>query len=147
MFGIPTERGPFPLVLIVHGNHLAQDFSDPGYEYLGRLVASRGYILASVDENFINSSWTDGLDQKETAARGWLLLEHLKLFREWNSAKGNPFEGKVDFDRIALMGHSRGGEAVATAAAFNHLPAFPGDATQRFDYNFNIRALIAIRPG
>jgi dienelactone hydrolase len=142
----PDGVGPFPLVLIVHGNHLAQDFSDPGYEYLGRLLASRGYILASVDENFINSSWTNGLDLKETAARGWLLLEHLKLFREWNSAPGNRFAGKVDLDRIALMGHSRGGEAVATAAAFNHLPAFPGDATQKFDYNFNIRSLIAIAP-
>ena len=142
----PDGPGPFPLVLIVHGNHLAQDFSDPGYEYLGLLLASRGYIFASVDENFINSSWIDGLDLKETAARGWLLLEHLKLFREWNSTKGNPFEGKVDLDRIALMGHSRGGEAVATAAAFNRLPAFPGDATQKFDYNFNIRSLIAIAP-
>jgi dienelactone hydrolase len=143
---VPDGAGPFPLVLIVHGNHLAQEFSDPGYEYLGRLLASRGYILASVDENFINSSWTNGLDLKETAARGWLLLEHLKLFREWNSAKGNLFEGKVDLDRIALIGHSRGGEAVATAAAFNHLPAFPGDATQKFDYNFNIRSVIAIAP-
>jgi hypothetical protein len=142
----PDGAGPFPLVLIVHGNHLAQDFSDPGYEYLGKLLASRGYILASIDENFINSSWTNGLDLKETAARGWLLLEHLKLFREWNSAKGNLFEGKVDLDRIALMGHSRGGEAVATAAAFNYLPAFPGDATQKFDYHFNIRSLIAIAP-
>jgi dienelactone hydrolase len=142
----PGGAGPFPLVLIVHGNHFAQESSDPGYEYLGRLLASRGYILASVDENFINSSWTNGLDQKETAARGWLLLEHLKLFREWNSTKSNLFEGKVDLDRIALIGHSRGGEAVATAAAFNHLPAFPGDATQKFDYNFNIRAVIAIAP-
>ena len=143
---VPDGAGPFPLVLIVHGNHLAQEFSDPGYEYLGRLLASRGYIVASIDENYINSSWTNGLDLKETAARGWLLLEHLKLFREWNFAKGNPFEGKVDLDRIALMGHSRGGEAVATAAAFNHLPAFPGDATQKFDYNFNIRSVIAIAP-
>lgn len=142
----PDGPGPFPLVLCVHGNHLAQDFSDPGYAYLGELFASRGYIFASIDENFINSSWTDGLNQKEPATRGWLLLEHLKLFREWNGTKGHRFEGKVDLDRIALMGHSRGGEAVATAAAFNRLPAFPGDATQRFDYNFNIRALIAIAP-
>jgi pimeloyl-ACP methyl ester carboxylesterase len=52
----------------------------------------------------------------------------------------------VDLDRIALIGHSRGGEAAATAAAFNHLPAFPGDATQKFDYNFNIRSVIAIAP-
>jgi dienelactone hydrolase len=142
----PDGTGPFPLVLCVHGNHLAQEFSDPGYAYLGELLASRGYIFASIDENFINSSWTDGLDQKETAARGWLLLEHLKLFREWNGTKDHRFEGKIDLDRIALMGHSRGGEAVATAAAFNHLPAFPGDATQKFDYNFHIRSLIAIAP-
>ena len=142
----PDAPGKFPLVLIVHGNHLAQDFSDPGYAYLGELLASRGYIVASIDENFINSSWTGGLDQKETAARGWLLLEHLKLFREWNAAAGHRLAGRIDLDRIALMGHSRGGEAVATAALFNRLPAFPGDATQRFDYNFNIRSIVAIAP-
>jgi hypothetical protein len=142
----PSGAGPFPLILIVHGNHTAQDFSDPGYAYLGELLASRGYICASIDENFINSSWIDGLDLRETAARGWLLLEHLKLFREWNSTHGQRFEGLVDLDKIALIGHSRGGEAVATAAAFNPLPAFPGDATQKFDYHFNIRSLIAIAP-
>ena len=37
----PAGDGPFPLVLIVHGNHLASDFSDPGYEFLGLLLASR----------------------------------------------------------------------------------------------------------
>ena len=50
----PDGEGPFPLVLVVHGNHNMRDFSDPGYDYLGELLASRGYILASVDENFIN---------------------------------------------------------------------------------------------
>jgi len=54
----PEGDGPFPLVLVVHGNHSMQDYSDPGYEYLGKLLASRGMILASVDENFINSSST-----------------------------------------------------------------------------------------
>ena len=50
----PEGAGPFPLVLIVHGNHNLADFSDPGYEYLGELLASRGFILASIDENFVN---------------------------------------------------------------------------------------------
>ena len=50
----PDGPGPFPLVLIVHGNHNMKDFSDPGYGYLGELLASRGFILVSVDENFIN---------------------------------------------------------------------------------------------
>src|SRR3984957_16032066 len=30
----PKGDGPFPLALIVHGNHNMTDFSDPGYEYL-----------------------------------------------------------------------------------------------------------------
>ena len=34
--------------------------------------------------------------------RGWMLLEHLKLWHEWNAAAGNPFHGKVDLARVAL---------------------------------------------
>ena len=34
---------------IVHGNHGMDDFSDPGYAYLGELLANRGFIVASVD--------------------------------------------------------------------------------------------------
>src|SRR3954470_6662250 len=30
----PDGEGPFPLVLIVHGNHNPEDYSDPGYGYL-----------------------------------------------------------------------------------------------------------------
>ena len=51
---MPRGDGPFPLALIVHGNHSMEDYSDPGYAYLGELLASRGIIMASVDENFIN---------------------------------------------------------------------------------------------
>ena len=79
----PDGAGPFPLVLIVHGNHDMAEFSDPGYQYLGELLASRGFILASIDENFLNS-WLAELP-KEQAVRGWMLLEHLKLWRKWNA--------------------------------------------------------------
>jgi len=140
----PQGDGPFPLVLIVHGNHNGADFSDPGYEYLGQLLASRGFILASIDENFLNG-WIVG-PEKEQAVRGWMLLEHLKLWREWNETAGNIFYHKVDVDNVALMGHSRGGEAVATAALFNTLAYYPEDANIRFDYHYPIKALVAIAP-
>ena len=141
----PDGSGPFPLVLIVHGNHNMVEFSDPGYAYLGELLASRGFILASVDENFLNGGLFHD-PPKQQAVRGWLLLEHLKLWREWNQTQGNPFQGKVDLTRIALMGHSRGGEAAATAAAFNRLRYDPEDANIRFDYGFAIQAVVAIAP-
>jgi dienelactone hydrolase len=144
----PLGNGPFPLVLVVHGNHLASDFSDPGYQYLGQLLASRGYIFVSVDENFLNSMETDlfGGLEKENNARGWLLLEHLRIWHEWNAQKEHLFFGKVDTDRIALMGHSRGGEAVAHAAAFNRIGYNPDNADARFNYDYHIRSIVAIAP-
>ncbi len=144
----PEGKGPFPLVLIVHGNHLAQNFSDPGYAYLGELLASRGYIMATIDQNFLNGTFSDlptGLNN-ENDARGWLLLKHLQVWQEWNGQEENPFHQKVDMDNIALIGHSRGGEAVGHAALFNRLPFYPDDANEIFYFDFNIRSIIAIAP-
>lgn len=141
----PEGPGPFPLVLVVHGNHNMADFSDPGYAWLGELLASRGFITVSVDENFFNGSYWGGLE-KENDGRGWLLLKHLEVWREWNRTPGNPFHRKVDLGRIALIGHSRGGEAAGIAAAFNRLPRYPDDATEPLGFNFGIRAVVAIAP-
>lgn len=142
-------QGPAPLVLIVHGNHLAQDWSEGGYDYLAELLASKGYIVASVDENFLNGSFTDiprGGLENENGTRGWLMLKHLELWRKWNQDPNNPFFQLVDMDRIALMGHSRGGEAMSHAALFNTLPCFPDDAHEVFNFNFKIKAYVAIAP-
>ncbi|SIQ26317.1 alpha/beta hydrolase family protein [Maribacter ulvicola] len=144
----PEGKGPFPLALIVHGNHDMQDYSDSGYGYLGELLASKGIILASVDQNFLNESWsnsTGGLN-KENDARAWLLLEHLKVWHKWNKTNDHLFYQKIDTSNIALMGHSRGGEAVAHAAMFNQLPFYPDDATIPFNYNYNIKSIVAIAP-
>jgi dienelactone hydrolase len=145
---MPEGKGPFPLVLVVHGNHSMQDFSDPGYDYLGEFLASKGMILASVDENFINGSWTDlfGKLEKENDARGWLLLEHLRIWDEWNKDETHPLFGKADMEKIALMGHSRGGEAVGHAAMLNDLEYYPDDASIRLGYHFNIKGIVAIAP-
>ena len=137
----PEGNGPFPLVLTVHGNHNPKDFSDPGYGYLGELMASRGYIFVSVDMNFIN-----GLS-RENDGRGIMLLEHLKAWKGFNEDAQNPFYRKVDMDKLALIGHSRGGEAVGHAAAFNRLTRYPDDATVKLDYGFpGLKSIIAIAP-
>ena len=137
----PDAPGPHPLVLVVHGNHNMKEFSDPGYDWLGELLASRGYVLASVDMNFVN-----GGIRGENDGRGWLLLKHLQAWKRFADDPEGPFHGKVDMDAIALIGHSRGGEAVALAAAFNRLERYPDDASLEFDFGFALKGIVAVAP-
>ncbi len=144
----PLGDEPFPLVLMVHGNHLDRDFSDPGYGYLGRHFASHGIIAVSVDENFLNGAWSDfskGLET-ENDCRGWLLLKHLEQWNNWNQCDTSFFSNRVDMDRIVLIGHSRGGEAVSIASCFNQLPFYPDNADETFDFGFGIKGVAAIAP-
>ncbi len=141
----PEGDGEFPLVLMVHGNHEMVERSELGYAYLGELLASRGYIFVSIDENFLNGYFAGGISG-ENDARGWLLLKHLELWEEWNDDLDNIFFEKVDLNNIALIGHSRGGEAVSVAAAFNRLDKYPDNGNIKLDFNFNIRSIIAIAP-
>lgn len=145
---LPDGKGVFPLVMIVHGAHKMVESSDSGFAYLGELLASRGYIVVAVDENFLNYGWHRYGDFKESDidARGWLVLQHLRLWQEWNNTKNNPFFNKVDLSRIALIGHSRGGEAIAAASAFNRMERYPRNGNILFDFNFKIRTLIALAP-
>lgn len=144
MVWMPEGEGPFPLVLVVHGNHSMLEYSDPGYAYLGEWLASNGIVTVSVDENFLNGAPDGDFGGKELPARGWLLLKHLEQWRTWNSDPGHELFGKVDLDRIVLVGHSRGGEAVSIAAVFNRLPAFPDNALEKFDFGFGIKGVVAL---
>jgi len=143
---LPEGDGPFPVVMVVHGNHFDRDFSDAGYAYLGRHLASHGYLVASVDENFLNSGMTDfgNALQEENDARGWLLLKHLELLRDWSNDPDSKIYKKADTGKVILVGHSRGGEAVNIAAGFNNLEYYPDNAELNFDFRFGIKGIVAI---
>src|SRR5262245_28926159 len=104
---IPRGRGPFPLMIFVHGNHNPFENSTPGYLYLCQLLASHGVIAATIDCNFLN-----GGNFGENDGRAIVHLEHVKQFRTWNDTAGHRLQSKVDLNRIILVGHSRGGEGV-----------------------------------
>ncbi|HWV58442.1 MAG TPA: hypothetical protein VNZ57_13395, partial [Longimicrobiales bacterium] len=142
----PAEPdGPLPLVLIAHGNRVSSAYSERGYAYLGEHLASHGMIAVSVDENYLNGDALFDYRGEEYPLRAWLLLRHVDQFRMWNDLPDHPLSGRVDLDRVALIGHSRGGEAAALAAEFaagrtppaGLPPAPPG---------ISVRAVIGIAP-
>jgi hypothetical protein len=148
---VPRGRGPFPLAVFAHGNHDPLVNSTPGYLYLCELLASHGIIAATIDVNFLN-----GFNFGENDARAIVHLEHVKQFRTWDGTANHPLHGKIDLNRILIIGHSRGGEGVGHASFFNRLasikpdvfsPVVPLDGSVGLGpYRFRLTAAAAIAP-
>lgn len=143
---VPKGRGPFPLLVFLHGRHgtceIAERFESLGFPcpdvppatrdvpsylgfgYLARHLASHGFVVVSISANGINSydlaliASDNGMNM-----RAEIVARNLDLIAQWNeggeSAESDVLAGKIDFDRIGLMGHSRGGEGVARFVAYN----------------------------
>lgn len=140
-----SSSSAYPLVLIVHGNHLMEDYSDDGYAYLGELLASRGFVAVSLDENFLNYSVWTGIPDNDMKARAWLLLKHLQQIGQFAAEPGTPFHQAIDFSRIGLVGHSRGGQAIAMAADYNNWFASDNELVSDLT-SYHISSLAAIAP-
>ncbi|MDR2249574.1 hypothetical protein [Acinetobacter sp.] len=129
----PTKK--FPIIVFLHGQHNAIDPSYKGYDYLAKNLAEQGYVVLSIDANDINGTGGDPSSQ----SRGQLVLGTLDKLMQLDSYGGpgvlNELRGKLDFDRLGIMGHSRGGQGINSAIKFN---------TQRFgnDIELFTKALI-----
>jgi len=153
--GAPGKR---PVVLFLHGNH-AFCYGTPtdgggdqpwpcaegtkpvpnhlGYDAMGRNLASRGYVVVSISANAVNILG-QFIPDSGHSARGELVLASLDLMRRGSRGQGalSYLRDRLDFNRVGLMGHSRGGEGVVRAALQNTQRAQP----------YGIRGLFLIAP-
>ncbi len=141
---LPEGAGPFPVVLMVHGNHTMEDFSTAGYDYLGEQLTSKGFLAISVDEDFVNFSNVSGSPNDNYELRAWLLLKHLQQLQVMNQSPESVLHEKVDIEQVALIGHSRGGQAVAMAADY-HSFVEDEDVLESMSA-VNIRGVVALAP-
>lgn len=99
-----SGEGPFPLVILSHGH--------PGNRYLmshlGENLASKGYVVASVDhrdstyddqQGFASTLYNRAPDQRAV----------LDAVAGWAADPGHPLFGVADAERTALVGFSMGG--------------------------------------
>ncbi|TVP77259.1 MAG: hypothetical protein EA352_03910 [Gemmatimonadales bacterium] len=137
--------GPVPVVVLIHGVEMDSNYSEEGFDYLARSLASRGSAVVSVDMNFLD--YPHIADQAaEMPVRAWLALEHLRFLSEWQEAGLDPWTQHLDLDRIVLVGHSRGGETAALAAILSRLQRYPPNAAIPLSFGFGIRGVVALAP-
>lgn len=129
----PVVRGGVTYTLIPARATLSHEvMSYRGYEYLQEHLAARGIVSVSIDCNAANA--IDSLID----LRADLVMEMLSYLRSLDADSTSPFHRRLDFDRVALVGHSRGGDAVVQAAELNrNLPATS---------KYGIRAVVALAP-
>jgi hypothetical protein len=141
--GTPVSgvRPRYPVALFLHGRHFNCDndgsgpglvggysFTCPvahripsheGYNYIMERLASQGVFSISISAHDIQP----GLGAWDYDARGRLILKFLDKLKDWTANGTDPFggifAGKLDMSRIALSGHSRGGEGVVAAQQLN----------------------------
>lgn len=142
---IPKGDGPFPLVLIVHGNHTMEYFSTAGYDYLGKHLASKGFITISIDEDFINYSNRLGIPNDNYKLRAWMMLNHLIQLQKMNEDSRSHFYQKINFDEVVLSGHSRGGQAAAMSADYKSFFQEETELLKELDA-VQIKGVVAISP-
>ena len=99
--------------------------SHEGYAYFAERLASWGYIIVSINANRgVNAAPGVSDDRGLNLRRGRLILRHLQKLAAWNSGSeatpaslGFSLQGKLDFNHVGMLGHSRGGEGVRAALA------------------------------
>jgi hypothetical protein len=112
-----STTGKCPTGYVVTPNHA-------GYDYIGKLLATQGYLVVSINANRGITAAPE--DQRENdpgliLRRGRMILRHLQLLSTWHRNGGAPasvgfnFKSRVDFSKIVIMGHSRGGDGVVAA--------------------------------
>ncbi|MFD3373681.1 MULTISPECIES: hypothetical protein [unclassified Streptomyces] len=111
--------GRAPIVFMAHGMHSASDPSFLGYDYFQHDLAKMGIIAVSIDCNALNNG-ASGFANIEDRAD--LIIENIKHFQAVDADPGSMFNHRIDFGRVGLMGHSRGGEAVVIVPNVHSLP-------------------------
>ncbi len=146
----PVPTGKMPLIVFMHGRHSTsfntitrrttsgwpppvgseQIPSYAGYDYIGSLLASYGYVVVSIGVNGINF-FDNSTQDLGMLARAETMQKYLDIINAAATTGGPPlagstidpfgakFVGKIDMNNIGTMGHSRGGEGVMAHYVYN----------------------------
>jgi hypothetical protein len=128
----------FPLVILAHGRHSASIENFRGLGYIGRRLASHGYVCASIDLNDLVGPQGVRVSKKPPIVTGGAIEHRARtILRTIKALAAHPIGAKLaNFKSVGLLGHSRGAEAVCRAAVLDN----------EFGGSHGIRAVFSIAP-
>ena len=142
VIGVPEAKGPFPVILILHGSHRVcptaegrendaiwpcpAEMEQPnyaGFTYLVEALAEAGYVALSIN---VNAENTFAFGESPPRIRTMQLINlHLQELLAANAGEsdklGLDLTGRVDPSRMAWIGHSRGADLVNWIVRDNEL--------------------------
>jgi hypothetical protein len=104
---------------MAHGNHSPEDPSYLGYDYFQNALAKMGFVAISVDCNELNGNASGAGNILDRADLINASIAHFQALNGTDPLLTN----KLDFSKVGMMGHPRGGEAVVIAPARASKPA------------------------
>ena len=122
-----------------------------GYDYLSTNLASHGYVVMSISANTVVSYDNTFSYDAGANARSQIIAASLDLLYRWNNGTGpviagddyhtvgEKLTGKMEMQRVGLMGHSRGGEGVTDFIRFNRQRPSGGRI-------YNLQAVMSLAP-
>ena len=117
---ISSEEGKNkPVIVFCHGY---KGFKDWGaWNIMAEAFAEAGFVLVKFNFAFNGGTLEDPIDFPDLEAFGENTfskeLDDLDVVLEWTTSPKNPFFETIDFSRLTLIGHSRGGGIVVIKAA------------------------------
>ena len=134
---LPEGEGPFPLVYI---NSEFIKANELGFAYLGKHLASKGFLVAIFPELDIKKASVMQSKTDYYWYQGVVLLETLiGLERSLKDIR-------IDSEKIALIGFGEGVGTIAAACYMNQENCYPLDGKISFPTHYKIVSLIALAP-
>ncbi|MCM2313791.1 MAG: alpha/beta hydrolase [Thermoanaerobaculia bacterium] len=122
---VPSGRGPFPVIVSVHGGSWASGTRDQG---LAILQLDRGYAVANMDYRLAPAStWPAQVEDAKAAVR-WL--------------RANSGRFALDPGRIGVMGLSAGGHIGAVLGTSHGVTALEGIELGNGGYSSEVQAVV-----